>query len=124
MKHQRSADRDSLLLLAVMRLADQAETQRIKVRNLSNSGMMAEAASGIVCNGRLVVDLRNIGWVSGTVAWVSANRFGVVFDREIDCKAVRRPVIADQQAVGAPVPRPRVLVNVPAAIEPANLRRI
>ncbi len=123
MKQQRSADRDSLLLLAAMRLADQAETPRIKVRNLSNRGLMAETPIRIACGEQLKVDLRNIGWVSGTIAWVSENRFGMVFAAEIDCKAVRRAASLDDQTAGN-VPRPRVVVSLPAPVEPGKLRRV
>lgn len=125
MKNQRRDDRDSLFLLAVMRLADQAETLRIKVRNLSPGGMMAECPVHTLCGERLMIDLRNVGWVSGRVTWVIENRFGVAFDRQIDCKAVRQPVIARDEIPEMCVRRPLFGASEPPPQpEPGNLRRI
>ncbi len=121
MNQPRGAERDSLLLLATMRLGDQAETQRIKVRNLSPGGMMGEGPVRTSCGERLAIDLRNVGWISGTVAWVMENRFGVVFDRQIDCKAVRQPVTGAANVPELYVPRPPAAISEP---EPGNLRRI
>ena len=58
----RQVDRDSLFLLAQLRLAGSEEQYRVKVRNLSAGGMMAEGAL-TVSRGQLVqVELRNIVW--------------------------------------------------------------
>ena len=85
--------RDSLFLMADLRIDGEAPCGKVKVRNLSNGGMMAEcgpAIAGRVQGGtRLSVNLRNIGWVDGTVAWVQDNRFGIAFNREIDAAEAR-----------------------------------
>jgi len=125
MEEHRSKDRDSLFMLATMRLTGQSEELRIKVRNLSPGGMMAECPVHVECGERLLTDLRNIGWVSGRVAWVMENRFGVTFDREIDCKTVRRPLIAGDAEPDPLVRRPlAVRSGLPPAPETAKLRRI
>ena len=39
----------------------------------------------------VMVELRNIGWVEGSVAWKQDNRFGIAFVDEIDPAVVRAP---------------------------------
>lgn len=122
---QRKDDRDSLLLLAGMRLSDQGETLRIKLRNLSKGGMMAECPVHVECGDALTVDLRHIGWVGGTVTWANANRFGIAFNRQIDCKAVRPPMAISDDVPEMCVRRPRVAANsLPRRPDMSGLRRI
>ncbi|MBC2665070.1 PilZ domain-containing protein [Novosphingobium flavum] len=85
----RQISRDSLFILAELRVDGQNETHRVKVRNLSPGGMMAEANLRVVRGEKVAVNLRNAGWVEGSVAWVQENRFGVAFAEDIDPKAVR-----------------------------------
>jgi hypothetical protein len=85
----RQIARDSLFILAELRLDGQDVVHRVKVRNLSAGGMMAEAELRVVRGERVQVNLRNAGWVEGSVAWVQENRFGIAFSEEIDPKAVR-----------------------------------
>ena len=80
----RQVQRDSMFLLARLRLEDGATDHQVRVRNLSAGGMMAEGALRVLRGTRLSVKLRNIEWVDGTVAWVQDNRFGIAFDYEID----------------------------------------
>ena len=89
---QRAADRDSLFLLAT--LSDEAGMSRgqARVRNLSASGLMADCEICFGAGDRLVVTLRGIGEVAGTVAWVKGNRIGVKFDLGINPQAARKPV--------------------------------
>lgn len=87
----RSLKRDSLFLSAELTLSEGAEPIRVKVRNLSDGGMMAEAKLQVERGARLGIELRNIGRVGGSVAWTQDDRFGIVFDREIDSKKVREP---------------------------------
>ena len=50
---------------------------------------MAESELTVVRGTPVTVELRNIGWVEGTVAWVQEHRFGIAFVDEIDPKAPR-----------------------------------
>ena len=50
-----------------------------------------------------MVELRNIGWVEGSVAWKQDNRFGIAFVEEIDPTVVRGP--AGSQAAEFDAPR-------------------
>ncbi len=87
----RSLARDSLFLLATVRIEQQSERHRVRVRNLSDGGMMAEGNNVAVQRGhRVAVELRNVGEVPGSVAWVQDNRFGIAFEVEIDSQRARR----------------------------------
>lgn len=89
----RNVTRDSLLLFAQLTFEGRSEAIRVKVRNLSAGGMMAEESGVTASRGdRLMIELRNIGMVKGSVAWAQGNRFGVAFENEIDPKIVRAPV--------------------------------
>lgn len=92
----RNISRDSLFLLAEIRLDGADSEFRVKVRNLSAGGMLAEGSVPVVPGNRLKISLRNIGWVDGGVAWVQENRFGIAFDHEINPKLARAPVNGDQ----------------------------
>ncbi len=85
--------RDSLFLMAEVRIEGESSPFRVKVRNLSNGGMMAECdrtgQTPVQGGTKLSVNLRNIGQVEGTVAWVQENRFGIAFAREIDAAEAR-----------------------------------
>lgn len=96
----RSVARDSLFLLADIRVEQGTDVHRVRVRNLSDGGMMGEGNLRVQRGHRLTIDLRNIGAVAGTVAWVQDNRFGIAFDEEIDSQQARRPL---QPSEGAAV---------------------
>jgi hypothetical protein len=87
----RQVTRDSLFLLAQLRVAGQDGVHRVKVRNLSTGGMMAEGQVKVARGSSVSVELRNLGWVEGTVAWKQDNRFGIAFVEAIDPAAVRGP---------------------------------
>lgn len=90
----RHVSRDSLFLFADLVFEGRGEAARVKVRNLSAGGMMAQGGPPVSTGERLAVDLRNVGSVGGTVAWVQGNRFGVAFDVAIDPKLVRDQIPA------------------------------
>ena len=88
----RQVDRDSLFLLAQLRVSGDETLHRVKVRNLSAGGMMADGDVAVVRGAAVSVELRNIGWVGGSVAWTQDNRFGIAFAEDIDPKRARAPV--------------------------------
>ncbi len=96
---ERARDRDSLMLRAETRLVAKNETIEARVRNLSAGGMMAEANIRVERGDPVEVNLRNVGWVTGKVAWVTENRFGVAFDHPVDPKLVRKPVGQNNEAI-------------------------
>jgi hypothetical protein len=88
----RQVTRDSLFLMADIRVDGQDGEFRIKVRNLSPGGMMGEGAVHVTRGAMVSVNIRNVGWVDGSIAWVQENRFGVAFREDIDPKVARAPV--------------------------------
>lgn len=118
----RQVNRDSLFLLAQLRIEGSEELYRVKVRNLSAGGMMAEGAV-MVDRGQLVsVELRNIGWVKGSVAWKQDDRFGIAFVDEIDPARARAPVTSAPPPGVSAVHKP-ILPPTPAP-DSSRLRKI
>ena len=98
----RQNERDSLLLMAAVRVGGDGPSYRIKVRNLSAGGMMAEGEAQVDRGAPVIVELRNIGEIEGSVAWIQGDRFGVAFVREIDPKLARAPVSARPGDLASP----------------------
>lgn len=89
---KRELDRDSLFLKAALRFVDGDDCGEVRIRNLSAGGLMAEAPAMAKRGDKVQLELRNIGQVTGHVAWVAQGRFGVAFDHPIDPKLARQPV--------------------------------
>ena len=106
--NDRHRNRDSLFVMADMRLDETKPVHRIKIRNLSTGGLMAEGAIKAAAGTSLEIDIRNIGWVAGSVAWVAGARFGVAFAEDIDPMLARAPaaVTNPQDHQSGPVYRP------------------
>jgi len=96
----RQLSRDSLFLMAELRLQGSETVYRVKVRNLSSGGMMAEGPLKTVRGTLVEVQIRNIGWVDGTIAWVQGDRCGIAFSEDIDPVVARAPIV-----VGESTPR-------------------
>ncbi len=109
----RQIARDSLFVMADLRLSGSEEQHRIKVRNLSAGGMMGEGTVRVARGDGVEVNVRNIGWVEGSVAWVQEDRFGVAFRDEIDPKVARAPVTASASTIS---PLHRVASRNPKAL--------
>ncbi len=88
----RQESRDSLFLMADMRVPGSREVQQIRVRNLSPGGLMADYSEGLAQGMAIEFEVRGIGWITGHVAWSAAGRIGVAFDRQIDPMLARKPV--------------------------------
>ena len=84
--------RDSLLLMAQLRVSDGAEPVAVRVRNLSPGGLMAELPQPLPTDRELQIEVRGIGWITGRVAWQTEGRAGIAFDEEIDPQRARKPV--------------------------------
>ena len=82
----RNLARESLIMMADMRVENVVANYRIKVRNLSPGGMMGAGEARVVRGSRVNITLRGLEPVNGTVAWVQGDRFGVAFDVEVDCE--------------------------------------
>jgi hypothetical protein len=84
--------RDSLFLMARLRVDGIDEEMSVRVRNLSPGGLMAELPLPIAPESAVKVEVRGIGWVKGRVAWQTEGRAGIAFDREIDPQRARKPI--------------------------------
>ena len=120
----RSVSRDSLFLLANVRVEQQTDQHRVRVRNLSDGGMMGEGTIKINRGNRVEVELRNVGLVKGTVAWVQDQRFGIAFDEEIDSQAARAPNGAAGRDASMLTEVSRAHRAPPAPQAAGNLRKI
>lgn len=122
----RQVNRDSLFLLAQLRVDGRDAVHRVKVRNLSAGGMMAEGDVKVTRGERVAIELRNIGWVDGTVAWKQENRFGIAFVDEIDPLEARAPAKGSQAAEFEQPRYTRTYSTAPGAQapDPDRLRKI
>jgi len=121
----RQVNRDSLFLLAQVRVDGKDAVSRVKVRNLSAGGMMAEGDSKVIRGSLVAVELRNIGWIEGSVAWKQDNRFGIAFVNEIDPTVVRGPGGPQVPDFDAPrYTRNHQAVPVAQQSDQSNLRKI
>ena len=99
--------RDSLFLMARLRVEGLDEELSVRVRNLSPGGLMAELPVPVVPDSPVRIDVRGIGWVKGRIAWQTEGRAGIAFDKEIDPQRARKPVGAATPAPAFGAPRPR-----------------
>lgn len=114
----RQIARDSLFVMADLRIDGIEGDHRIRVRNLSAGGLMAEGGPAVQRGQVAWINIRNIGWVEGSVAWVQDNRFGIAFREDIDPRVARAPV----ETGGDNTPR---FVRPPlATFDPGALRKL
>ena len=114
----RHISRDSLFLMADLRLPGQEGLTKVKVRNLSAGGMMAEGVIKAVRGTLIEVSIRNLGWVEGAIAWVQGERCGIAFSEDIDPMIARAPLVAGEGT-------PRFVKPVGSFAEPeGTLRKI
>lgn len=91
---RRRSGRDSLFLLATIGKPGQPESElsSLRVRNLSQVGLMADYRDPATPGEAVVVTIRGLGEIPGKVAWVRTGQIGVTFDVEINPKKARRPL--------------------------------
>jgi hypothetical protein len=116
----RQTHRDSLFLLAQLRVEGSGDEHRVKLRNLSARGMMAEGPVRVSRGELVTVELRGIGWVEGTVAWKQDTRFGIAFVEGIDPAKVR---VADAAREPTGVSEPHIRAT-PRARDPKDFKKI
>jgi PilZ domain len=106
---KRETNRESMFLLVTVRFEGVRDPISARVRNISVGGMMIDSAVIRQKGHRIVAELKNIGEVTGHVAWSTETRMGIAFDEEIDPKLARQPV--------------GVAPKAPAFLAPINGRR-
>ena len=72
---------------------------------------------------RVEVELRNIGIVHGSVAWVQDQRFGIAFDEEVDSQQARKPA-ADGATSSAAYTELSSAHRAPPPPPPTSLRKV
>lgn len=88
----RGANRASMFLMSTIAATEVGAGTKARIRNLSESGMMADCEKKFAPGQEVYVDLRGIGKVKGNVAWYEDGRIGVAFDEPIDPHLTRAPV--------------------------------
>ncbi len=95
---QRGKPRNSIYLGATLYFEGEDFCHEVRVRNISAGGMMVDFTIVTAKGTNVKVDVRNLGKITGHVAWSTETRMGIRFDREID------PASARVKQVAAPVP--------------------
>ena len=99
---QRTSPRDRILLLGKLRVAGEAEIYAVRIRDLSASGMRAQFSGRPLGHTKVAVEIRNLGWVEGHIAWQNADMIGVRFAEPIDPERARIAVTGAYQALPPP----------------------
>ena len=86
----RSQSRESLFMFAEVQLGQHAQRYRVRVRNLSSSGMMAAGNLRVERGTLITVYLEGEEPLEGHIAWVHGDRFGIAFAAEIDFDGIKR----------------------------------
>ena len=86
----RKEEREAFFLNSTLRLA--SGLYRVNIRNLSPGGALIEPVEGAVVGEPAAIEVRNIGWVEGAVAWAADNRVGLRFKHSILLSEVRGPI--------------------------------
>lgn len=89
---QRSRARDSLFLMARLRFDGEASVRDVRVRNLSEGGLMADCDRVMDTGTAVSLTVRGLGDIAGKVAWCTEGRIGISLDRKIDPKKARKPI--------------------------------
>lgn len=94
---QRTSPRERILLLAQLRVEGEAEIYAVRIRDLSASGMRAHFSGRPLDKRKVAIEIRNLGWVKGRVAWQGADTIGVRFAEPIDPDKARIAVTGAYQ---------------------------
>ena len=83
--------RQNLMLMADLRVAG-GEKCRVRVRDISEGGLKVVAPLVPPLGQAIRIELPNLGWLGGAVAWVKESSFGIRLNSAIDPAVVRQPV--------------------------------
>jgi hypothetical protein len=93
---QRAHQRSPAMMTAWLCLdGDEEGPQEVRIRNLSDRGLMAEPGYPVAAGTRAVLTLPGVGEVTGRVAWYAEGRIGVALDSVIDPGQVQRAVAGE-----------------------------
>lgn len=124
-EEKRHSFRNSLFLTARCRTHGQDGETLVKLRNLSAQGLMAEGPHTPPQGALVSLELRNLGWTEGTVAWVQGNRFGIVFAHDIDPSRVKyTPASGPARTEDVMARRPLAVRLRQIVADPTSIRRV
>ncbi len=83
---------------------------------------MAEAPLQAARGEVVEINLKNLGWITGKVAWVAESRCGIAFDYPVDPRAARQQIGCGN--IDETMPLYLRKLNNQAAMSKAPLRRI
>ena len=86
--------RQNVMLMVSLQLAGWPE-QRVRVRDISAGGLKVNAPLSPAVGTQLRVELPQLGWIGGAVAWTNDTSFGVRFGHQVDPAAARQRVTGD-----------------------------
>ncbi len=88
----RDRKRDSLFMSAQVTFATTPGVHEVRVRNLSEGGLMVEFDRPVEPGGPVRLAMRGLGELTGTVAWCTRGRVGIALDVPIDPKRARKSI--------------------------------
>ena len=88
----RARKRDSLFMSARLQVAGQKGEHEVRVRNLSEGGLMVELDRAIEPGAAVTLEMRGLGEMTGVVAWRTHGRMGIALDHPIDPTRARKPI--------------------------------
>ena len=94
-RNRRESARHRVLLVREIQTEGMAEPVRIRVRDISARGMMAEASVRMQEGERLILHLADGGQVAGAVLWVRGLSFGIIFESDLPLDQLRGRPPAD-----------------------------
>lgn len=97
--------RDSLIVVSWLRV--EGKTYPVVVRNISSLGLKAVGDAPIGKGSLVEVDVKNLGWVQGKVAWIKGKEFGVRLRTQIQPEALRRHISTPGSQPGFEARTPR-----------------
>ena len=92
----RDLKRDSLFMMADVRVESSPQVERVRVRNLSDRGIMVQGMLIAEVGQRVTVSLKKIGEVGGKIAWNQSARIGIAFDEPIDASKARTDLYGEK----------------------------
>jgi len=93
---KRGRKRDSMLLMGTIKASGDyvRESQPIRIRNLSSTGLMAASRLAYDEGASVEVTIPGVGPVLGEIVWIRNGRIGVTFTAPIDPMRARRKLVA------------------------------
>lgn len=95
----RSESRDSLFILAELSVLGGVGAESVRIRNLSPSGLLAEAVITYAVGTIVTLSFKTMKPVQGRVVWVLDGRMGIKLNEEIDPLRARLPIGQASEAI-------------------------